>query len=187
MFAYCNNNPANMSDKRGTIPFYDDPLVKAIDDFLTWYKGSDENEVDSKGNTTMNARVKRLVKIAVDNLEFSAGVGLGLYRDFEVMDLGFDMGMYGNIGSIHYSDGEWYTGQEIYGGLTGSLIQDYGFSDYTFLQNGQVVEHDSWNYVNSEQRSVTIFSFARYYIAGASLYVGFDVVSFLEDLPYVTE
>ena len=187
MFAYCNNNPVNLSDPKSTIPFYDSPIQKAIDDFSLWYRESDENETDDMGKLTLNARIKRFAMITGKNLEFSAGIGLGLYKDFEVLDFGFDAGMYGNIGSIHYSGGEWCTGQELYVGCTSSMIQEYGFSDYTFMQGGRIVEHDAWGAFNSNQTSITLFSVSKYLIVGGSISLGFNVVSFAKDWNYVME
>ena len=36
MFAYCNNNPVNLSDNNGTIPFADDPFAEAYQKFGEW-------------------------------------------------------------------------------------------------------------------------------------------------------
>ena len=36
MFAYCNNNPINLSDHSGAIPFADDPFAEAYQQFGAW-------------------------------------------------------------------------------------------------------------------------------------------------------
>ena len=62
MFAYCNNNPANLADSKGTMPLHGNPLLEAIEDFINWYKETDENEHDSDGALSLNAKAKRTVQ-----------------------------------------------------------------------------------------------------------------------------
>ena len=127
-------------------------------------------------------QVMQLIVAAFSHIEFSAGLGMGYYLEGDVFDIGAGVGMYGNIASIHYQDGKWYTGQELYVGATAGIVHEFGFSDYYFMQNGQQVNHESWQVINSDQTNITIFSVAGYLIAGGSLSIEYDLASFYDDL-----
>ena len=188
MFAYCGNNPVNYIDSLGLSPMYpweDVPgyLGRLIGEWISEVIQTDEEETDEKGNTTFKAKVKKTAKSVGRNVEFSAGFGQGYYAEADVMEFGASIGMYGNYGTINYKDGKWYTGQEVNIGLSLSATQwlEVGFGDYTFLQSGKVIESSTWAGLNNTKESWTIFSAAAYFIAGGSIYVGFDLNTFLTD------
>lgn len=119
-----------------------------------------------------------------NSIVFSAGIGQGIYFETEVLDLiGIGIGMYGNYGVITYEDGRWETGQELYSGISGTLLkQEFGFAENQYRPSGGDIEFTSFCGINTEQESLPIWGFGVYVIVGFSVYVGFDTISFCEDI-----
>ena len=185
MFTYCANNPVINADPTGRYPGDGtDPLEQLIPALVEWFLESDEEEKNEEGEVTLNAKLKKTVIAFARSFEFSAGIGLGYYGSFELFDVGFDAGMYGNLASIGYADGKWRYGQEIYGGITTSIlnIQDIGFSETIFSESGHDPVIDSWSIINLDQEAITLFSIGLYCYGGGSIYIGFNIVAFFENI-----
>ena len=96
MFAYCLNNPVNGCDPCGTcfhrLDFWNDCEDcggKTIDDKLNKMK----NDIDNLWKET-----KETAKALYDNVEVSAGVGMGFEVGIGLVDfLGLQLGMHGNV------------------------------------------------------------------------------------------
>lgn len=165
-----------------------DPVAQMGYDLGNWIwviLQTDENEVDRKGNPTFNAKMKKTFSSVSRSVEFSSGLGQGIYAEFELFDFGAAIGMYGNYGTVNYSDGMWKTGQEVYVGASIAPVQwfELGFGDYTFLQGGKATDSSRWSGINDTQESWTIFSAACYPLFfGGSIEIGFDLNSFLADI-----
>lgn len=178
MFAYCLSSPTNGSDPCGAcfhhLKFWEDcEKCKANNSTEKFFE-----------NVTESA------KSFVKNLEFSAGIGQGIYAEFEVFEVGISIGMYGNYGTINYSEGEWYTGQELYSGVTASITPwlEFGAAEHFSRDNERNETCVRWFGLNDTQETWTIFSIACYPIfAGGSINVGFDVVTFLEEWDAIWE
>lgn len=135
-----------------------------------------------ESNLSFNSKIYQTAGSVINNLEFSIGVGQGFYFEAEIIDIGINAGMYGNYASLHYHDRKWNVGQELFVGVSASAVQwfEVGFGDYSFMQNGQVVDSNTWWVLNDTQDSWTIFSVACYPLfAGGSISVAFDLNTFI--------
>ena len=124
------------------------------------------------------------VKSVVRNIDISAGIGQGIYTEFKLFEVGIGIGMYGNYGTINYSQGVWSTGQELYFGITATLTPwlEFGAAEHYSRDSRNKEEHTSWIGYNDTQDTWTICSFAFYPLfAGVSFSVGFDILTFLEE------
>jgi hypothetical protein len=185
MFAYCLNNPVRLSDASGKYAddyFFD--IGKKIGQWLYEIITTDENETDSNGNLTTNAKIKQTGQSVLRNAEFSAGVGLGLYSEGDVADvIGVSAGMYITNGSICYSDGQWQYGSEAYSGISGTVIgMEVGAAESGFRPLDGEWENEGWSLYNYTKPSMTIFSAAFFVGPGATVRIGFDHISFLHDI-----
>ena len=182
MFAYCLNNPINLSDPYGTIPFYDEPVQKFIEDFLEWYYQTDEDETDENGKRTFPAKVKKTIMSFVNNLEFSAGVGVGLGEELNILNI--DEAIYScyDIIAVQYCAGQWSFGQRIAGSLSASLTQafEFGGGFDAFRDFNGTPNFVGWIVYNNKKESWTLFSFSFYdFFIGGNLEVSFDLNTFL--------
>ena len=118
-----------------------------------------------------------------NNIEFSAGVGQGLYAEVELLDaIGLEMGIYGNYATFRLEDGEAKFGQEVNMGATASLLgYNLGSSNYIFKQYNEVLIDEERNGFYADE-TLTLISIAVYPLAGFSLNLGFDIVQFCKDL-----
>ena len=178
MFAYCGNNPVNCVDLCGHC-------------FHHW-KFWEDCEKCKENNATERTweNIWDTIQAIGKNIEFSAGIGQGIYGEFEFFETGVGVGMYCNFGTITYSQGEWSTGQELYNGLTFSLTPwlEFGAAEHTYRDADYNEEYTSWKWYNDTQETWTIFSVACYPIfCGGSISVGFDIVTFLEDVDVIWE
>ena len=126
---------------------------------------------------------KQLAQAAWNNLELSAGLGMGYYREFTTYDLiDVSIGMYGTCGTLYLSEGKWNYGQEFnisaYGGLFG---QNFGYSYYSLTPVGEPIVPIENKFFFSDD-TWTISSGAIYLLGGGSYRVGFDVVQFIYDI-----
>ena len=182
MFAYCINNPVILLDANGframmvcNMSIYNDGGG------LSKNKGTEIN----KQTHTLLEKASQIADAFLYNLEFSAGIGQGIYGEFEVAELiGCGIGMYGNYGTVNYSQGEWFTGQEIYIGATaGLLFVEAGAAEHATRKTGEEYSVNSWAGINNTQESYTIFSTAVYPLfVGFSLSIGFDAITFIQQL-----
>ena len=178
MFTYCLNNPANGCDHCGTC-FHHWRIWEDCDNC------KEENKTEKFVSNVVNT-----VESAVKNLEFSAGIGQGMYAEFELFDVGIGLGMYGNYGTINYSQGEWSTGQELYSGATASVTPwlEVGAAEHRSYDDMFNEEYSCWTGINDTQETWTIFSAAFYPLfAGGSIYIGFNLNNFLDELDNIWE
>ena len=189
MFAYCLNNPINRSDPRGTIPFYDDPLQQAIEDFFQWYWETDENETDENGKYTTSAIIKKTINSFVRNLEVSAGLGVGLGKEFKVLDAGFSLHANYDILAVQYCD-EWAWGQRIAASLSTSITRAFEFGGgldifKDFDGNASPV---MWLIYNNKKESWSLISISDYtWFIGGNVEVSLDLNTFLYEMTAIWE
>ena len=191
MFAYCGNNPVNYSDPTGRM-FRDWDLwsnQEAGKFFTEWYIGTDENERDSNGKFTLDAKIKRTFNAIAYNIEFSCGFGQGLFKERTFLGAGCAFGYLENWFVLDYSDGEWRTGQEReYSAVFYiSQIVEMGFNVTLFRSNGRTDASDSWVIVNNKKDSWTLFSYGKYCVLGGRIRIGFDLNTFIEQMEYIWE
>ena len=182
MFAYCGNNPVSRYDPTGKrycmVHVYDGGGGGAV-------TTKESNTQSERDEVTVGSKLLSTASLALQSIDFSAGLGQGLYAEFDILDtVGIGVGMYGNYGTINYADGEFYGGQELYIGLTGTMLwYELGAADHWFRDSQGQEQTRTFIGLNTEQDSLTLFSFACYPLfAGFSVYIGFDTVSFFTGL-----
>ncbi len=178
MLAYCLNNPVICEDETGAMCVLMELSGGGIPSFS-------KNEGNENRTSVISKLTSTLESIAY-NFEFSAGIGQGIYAELSILDcIGAGIGMYGNYGTISYSDGAWKTGQEVYSGATASITPwlEFGAADYSFMQNGIRTDGYAWSGYNANQESYTLFSAACYLIYfGISFSISFDTITFTKDV-----
>ncbi len=119
------------------------------------------------------------------NIEASAGLGLGLYGEVDVLDAaGLGIGINNNLIGVKYDDGRFSMEQTAFIGIEASLfcidvLQDTGehlSREFSFSSPLGDYTQDGYN------TNWTIFSAGVYFIGGGSVYLGVDVISLCEDL-----
>ena len=189
MFAYCLNNPIILLDPSGTIPFYDDPLQQAIEEFFKWYNQTDENET-SNGKLTLAAKLKRTFTSFARNVELSVGLGVGLGEELEIIGVGESICAGYDIIAVQYCDGKWDFGQRIFGSLSASFTQilELGGGFDAFRDFDGNADFVGWLIYNNKRESWTLLSVSGYPIfLGGNLEIGFDLNQFLYDLSAIWE
>lgn len=181
MFAYCLNNPINSLDPRGTIPFYDDPLQKAIEDFVQWYNQSDENEENSDGDLTLNAKWKRTAQAFVHNVKFSAGIGLGLFGEiFATEYVSVNAGIHYDLLRVQYYKGEFEIFEYAYQGAEASFLF-FNLGDSEERRREISSKPNQWQIIESP----SVFpeaSISFYLFAGGSVSIGIDLLSIAQSI-----
>ena len=185
LFAYCMNNPVNMSDSAGNWPKW---LKTAANKIKTGIK-----KVTSSVKTTLSkANLKETIskgtqvaKAVCYNIEISAGLGLGLYGEANVGDIvGLGFGISYNLIEIKIDDGKFALQQSYNEGLSASILcvdvlQDASESGTREL----TLSHPMGDFIPDDYNSNwTIVSAAAYPGAGVSVYVGFDMISFCQEI-----
>ena len=182
MFAYCNNNPANRSDPKGTIPFYDSPIQKAIDDFAKWYRDSSEYERDSNGHLTLNAKIKRSVQAVERNIVATAGIGLGMYGGIIATEYAnLDIGMHYDLCRIELSKGTLDIYQYYYEGVEANLLFILGEGSQNQEIRRDISGAGPWRSVESPD-VVSMWGIGGYFFAGGCVAIGIDVASIKSEL-----
>ena len=178
-----------MTDKTGNVPsYYPDSysgwVGQEVGKWINDVINTNENETDINGRPTINAIVKKIGGAILNNIEFSAGIGLGYYAEANVLDtLGLGVGMYGNLFAVNCTDGVWDTGNEMYSGITlSTAAYELGAAEQIVGKGYDTESPKSWAGINPYKETVTILSAAAYAGIGASIYVGFDTITFCQDI-----
>ena len=190
MFVYCNNNPVKLVDYSGnaSMSAYDTPaawLGAQLGEWLYTIFRTDRNEKDSAGNLTTNAKIKRVGELTVDCIDASVGVGLGLYGEANIADVvGLGGGINYNLVDFKLDDGELSVEQSYFMGLEASVLfvdvlQDTSESFSRKLSFSSPMPEFTPDGYNTNW---TISSASVYLFGGASVYLGFDVISFCENI-----
>lgn len=128
--------------------------------------------------------ISKISKAAWDNLDISLGIGQGLSLEQEILGFSAGIGAYGNYGAWSFDHGKYSFGQEVYMGISISVLgQEVGAASRKYRELGQEYHSESWILINSEQSSLTIVGGAYYFLFfGVSYNIGFDPAGFLIDL-----
>ena len=184
MFAYCLNNPVNMSDAKGSIPFYDHPYTKDFEDFITWYQETDENGTDDTGHLTLSAKVKRTINSFGRNLELEAGLGVGIGRVQEVLDHGVAYTCHYDIIAVQLADSNCNIGQRLVMSVYAAAIPyvEVGAGLDAFRKDGRPYSSSQWFLINTTNKSITLFDFADYsYFIGGNVALNLNIVNFFAE------
>jgi RHS repeat-associated protein len=163
MFAYCSNNPVRRVDSAGCWWGEDawDWICDKGGEALDWAGDKLEEAADWIADTAVVVwdKVERVGASLYNNLDFSIGIGQGLYLEGTVFDyVGVGAGAYVNYGSLQLNDGNWRFGQEIYSGATATVMgMDFGTASYSYREKGNTIDTNTWSVVDSKKDSVSIF------------------------------
>ena len=187
MFAYCGNNPVNHTDPSGHFfnDFDLDPNQKAGREWAEWYVNTDEDERNKNGGLTLNAKLKRTYSSVFYNIEFLAGIGVGVGQKLKIIDAGESLLCHYDPIAIQYSDGTWMIGDRLEVSLSVSATQAYelGGGIDCFRKNRVPVDPSSWILYDDTKETWTLFEFSNYnYFLGGNVSIGFDLNTFLGDL-----
>ena len=114
-----------------------------------------------------------------------AKIGLGLYGEANIYDfLGLGVGVQYNLVELNISGGQCSATQSYFLGLQGSILfadvlPNAGESATRNLIFDSSIEDWQRNGFNTNW---TLFSASAYLFAGGSVYVGFDMITFLEEI-----
>ena len=173
-----------MSDDSGTIPFYDAPFTKVLDDFINWYYETNENETDVAGNLLLSSKVKKTINSFGRNLEVEAGLGVGIGKIQEIVDHGVAYTCYYDIVSVQLSESGCNVGQRLVMSVYAAAIPyvEVGAGLDGFVKNGKSINSSSWLLVNTSNKSITLFSFADYsFFIGGNVALNLDFVDFYNE------
>ena len=136
------------------------------------------------GDYEANDKVEKTVEALINNIEFSAGICMGLYGGTTVLDsVEVGLGMYITNWSLVYEDGSFMTAQKAYAGATAGIGDlEFGAAESGTKSEGEEWKTTSWYGINDTIGEITIFDFAVFAGPGVSLSLGFDLESFLWDL-----
>ena len=181
MFAYCGNNPPGFKDSSGTARIHCTVIIK--DDW--GYTPTHPTPEDTLENDTspQPSKFVKLVSSFFSNIEASAGIGLGLYGeiDFEIASAG--LGNNYNLVELNLSDGHLSVQQSYSEGLSGTFwVAPWQSPHSSSSTRGLPNTLESNNWVDSSSQSWVIFSKAAYLCIGGSIYLGFDMISFCEEI-----
>ena len=185
MFTYCNNNPGNYSDYSGNRPHAMTSSITNVILYCCYEGGTPSKWSESPKEVSFREKMLQAGQLFLECLDFSMGVGQGLYVELEACDfIGVNLGFYGNYGTINYSNGEFYTGQEFYSGATATLLwYEFGAAEHMFTNNSGESSKSSFLGMNTQQDNFNLFSCGFYpLLIGFSVSLGFDTVSFFEGL-----
>ena len=179
MFAYCQNNPVVYIDPDG--------LCREVGALLTWIDCRKPDCPTSK-YYVKNVQVRKTVQVAnalIENIELSGGVGLGLHGGVTLLDLvDVSGGQRYDLFYVGYADGELFNYQAYYEGIEVWVAQMIGFdinSSQTIRDNPITGNDFSWR-EDPAQNSWTIFETGAYAGIGGRIRIGFDSISFFEEL-----
>ena len=181
MFAYCGNNPVNNVDPLGTC-YYNAKGQWCHDNWE--YLGGYERKPEPNNHNEKSAleTAKQVATSIWNNLEVSGGIGLGLYAEVEVLELGISGGIYYNPLYVELTDGTFKIHQEYFSGIAFSLgFVHFGYTESmtrTYTTVNPIITN---NGIFGEE-TITLFSVACYPIAGGSFRIGFDLNSFLKEI-----
>ena len=182
MFAYCNNNPISCSDSQGARP------VSILERFGNKSIAvPNQVRIDKPKKKTINTKLQQTCKLVIDCVEVSAGIGMGLYAEGEVLDVGLGLGIYYNPLNLLIEDGRFQLNQEANMRASASaVLHNLGYS-MSKNWSYDTVEPDVVNSGFYPDDSLSILEGSAYFIAGGSFRIGFDIIQFCENVNSIYE
>ena len=184
MFTYCNNNSVNLVDFCGSIP-----RELALTSYAMCTDGGggsfSSNSVPIASVKVSTQKAEQLLAAVLTNLEFSVGIGLGLYGETNALDFfGLGVGIQYNLIEVKVEDGDFSFQQSYNEGLSASVLfmdvlqnlNEGGSRKLTFASPMGEFIPDGYN------KNWTILGGGAYFFMRGSVYLGFDMISFCEDI-----
>lgn len=185
MFAYCLNNPIINVDPSGCCTYVGyAPWMSMGDPYI------DCKQTDCKTSKyyIKHKPVRKTVQVidaAVRNIEIGFGVGLGLYGGKTILDIIEISGLIRyDLFYIGYADGEPFHYQAYYEGAEVWYSQIIGFDIHSSqgIRDNPITGSDfSWR-EDPAASSMTIYETGAYVVMGGRIRIGFDSISFFEEL-----
>ena len=180
MFAYCGNNPVGFCDPDGFCREVGPNLLKVID--------CAQPDCPMSKFYVDNKNIRKAVQVAnavMENLELECAVGLGLYGGTSILD-GVDVsaGLRYDLICIGYANGDFYHQQAYYEGFELWIVKLIGFDIYPTqeIRDNPITGSDfDWR-EDPTQESWTVYDIGTYVAAGGRIRIGFDSISFFEEL-----
>ena len=183
MYAYCFNNPVNNSDPTGNWPKWLENAVSAVEKKAKDIVSSVKKKVSSINWGRVADKAIRATKAVTNNVEISAGIGLGLMAKANVADIAeLGLGATYNLVQVTIDDGAVSVEQSSFIGMSASvgpldLLPNAGeYSTRKLSASGEIGKFKPKN-----DQNWTIFGASAYFFAGGSVYIGFDVNSFCQN------
>ena len=174
-----------MSDPTGNWPKWIKSAVNAVKTGAKKIAASVKSTLSKVDFKQAINKGKQIAKAAYTNVEISAGLGLGLYGEANIGDVvGLGFGISYNLIEVKFDDGKLALQQSYNEGLSASVLfvdvlQDASESGSRKL----TLSSPMGDFIPDDYNSNwTIISAAAYPVAGGSLYVGFDMISFCQEI-----
>ena len=188
MYAYCQNMPISNIDPNGLCTYVG---------YAPWMS-SDGNYLDCKKSDCpkskfyiQNKHIRNTAKVletAVKNLDVEVGIGLGLYIEKDFFDfLSISVGIRYDLINVGFSNGTGYSNQSYFCGIDGTALWVFDFdvhAENQIRENPFAEEIGPWRDDTSNDIWATEGTGA-YFFGGARYHIGFDVISFCEDIDLI--
>lgn len=188
MFAYCLNNPVLYSDNSGS---YARVPSRDASCFVAHPAGGGGTDLDGGTANNLVTSIKNSIYSLVDsvakNINISGGIGLGLYVEGEVSEIGVGLGTYYDFIAFEWQNGKLSTYECGYAGITGSvLVFDVGAEISVLVDEVNTPIIESWLLYNNQQDAIGIFGVALYTpLFGGRFAVNLDWVGLYRDLGWM--
>ena len=182
MYAYCFNNPVNSSDPTGNWPKWLKNTVSEIGKKAKAVVSKVKKQISSINWGRVADKATQTAASVANNVEVSAGIGLGLMAEANVADMAnVGIGITYNLVQITLNDGAIYAEQSMFQGLNCKFLFFDVFPN-AGEQGTRRLAGNIGEFKPKNDQNWTIFDAGAYFIAGGSVYVGFDTISFCEDI-----
>ncbi len=171
MFAYCENNPINMSDPTGH---------GGIGLMSDW-----NPQEFHKNNKPQEDFEDVIVDALIYSIEAHAGIGMGIQAEFKCLDLGVSAGFSGNLIEGYFENGKAGLRQSIRYGVVldlGSYLVGGEGSYYQDMNWNELKSPENWIIITENLHYTTIVSASLYVMYGGCIEVGINWDKFAEYL-----
>lgn len=176
-----------MSDSSGNWPKWIEKagnIIKNVIQKVTSRMTSNSTKVSTTNSKKANeSKLRKTANAAWNNVDASVGVGLGLYGETTICDVvGVGIGINYNLVECRLDDGKVSVVQSYTYGLS---ITAFGVEAFEGLSESGTLKMSSegWSgFVTDEYNQSVSIGKSAYFIAGGSANIGFDIISFFEEI-----
>lgn len=185
MFAYCQNNPILNVDPNGLCTYVGYAPWMTINGNYIDCKKSD---CPTSKFFIENKHIRNVTKVlesAVRNIDAEVGIGLGLYGEIDDLDfLSASAGIRFDLISMGFSNGKFFCNESYFCGLEGTILWVFDFdvhSECQIRESSLAEKTGPWR--DDTSNDVWVINGAgAYFFGGARYHIGFDLISFCEDI-----